>query len=107
MMHFISYYNSKSYENTDGQPGGHGRRRASEPERQGAEDGMVTLGYPKKPWLFGGPTLGRVRGRGPQAKRSGKDSPEGAYQPMPPACRRLPDGRERDLRPDNSGDTPP
>jgi len=30
---------------------------------------MATLGYPKKPWLFGGPTLGRVRGRGPRSGR--------------------------------------
>ena len=51
-------------------------------------------------------TLGRVRGRGPQAKRSGKDSPEGAYQPRPPACRRLPDGRERALPPRHPPATP-
>ena len=63
-------------------------RLAMEPERQGAEDGMATLG--------------RVRGRGPQAKRSGKDSPEGAYQPRPPARRRQPVARY-DLRKNGMG----
>ncbi len=30
---------------------------------------MAILRYPKKPWLFGGPTVGRVRGRGPRSER--------------------------------------
>ena len=39
---------------------------------------MATLGYPKKPWLFGGPTLGRVRGRG-RTQCDGRKNDAGYY----------------------------
>ena len=92
MMHFISYCNSKSYENIDGQPGGHRSRRGWGPR-------MAWPPCAPQPSEMAGDPDGRVRGRGPQAKRSGKDSPEGAYQARPLACRRLPDVRERVLPP--------
>ncbi len=99
MMHFISCCNSKCYENTDGQPGGHRSRRGRGPR-------MAWPPCAPQPSEMAGDPDGRVRGRGPQAKRSGKDSPEGAYQPRPPACRRLPDGRERALPPRHPSATP-
>ena len=91
--------NSKCYENTDGQPGGHRSRRGRGPR-------MAWPPCAPQPSEMAGDPDGRVRGRGPQAKRSGKDSPEGAYQPRPPACRRLPDGRERALPPRRPPATP-
>ena len=92
MMRFISYCSSKCYENTDGQPGGHRSRRGRGPR-------MAWPPCAPQPSEMAGDPDGRVRGRGPQAKRSGKDSPEGAYQPRPPARRRPPDVRERALPP--------
>jgi len=49
-----------------------------EPEGQGPSDGVAVRGL--------------VNGRGPQAKRSGKDSPEGAYRPDGP-CPQATDSR--------------
>ena len=68
-------------QSTARQDGGAGAK----PDGSGTSDGVATLG--------------RVRGRGPRAKRSGRDSPEGAYRaevPVPQAKQRR--GRGQDAR---------
>ena len=80
MMYFISCCNSKCYENTDGQPGGHRSRRGRGPRMAWPPSAVLEGGAHKRS------AVGRIapKGRTSRGPLPAGDCPTGESEPFRP-----------------------
>ncbi len=95
MMYFISCCNSKSYENTDGQPGGHRSRRG-----RGPRMAWSPWGTPKSHGFSGAPPSAVLEGGAHKRSAVGRIAPKGRTSRGPLPAGDCPTGESAPFRPD-------